>query len=211
MFRSYTALAGKTFAAGSTTRTFLQYAIEKDNTVIKELRLEFELFGKKTPMAVENFAKLCSGEAVLPYQAPMESIGDPGFKDQYAPQLTYKGSFIHRVIPNFIVQGGDISSGFGTEQLSVHGPTFDAPGELGVVKFDRPALIGTAVSSPGENGSQFFILTSPNGAPHLDGTCICFGKVSAGFKELIEVVKTLPLTGEGRPMLNFVCIDCGIL
>ena len=206
--RSSYILAAKTFNAGSTTRAFMTFQVMEADSPL--LRVEFELFSKKCPMATENFAKLCSGEAVLPYQAPSEAIADPGFKDQYAPQLHYQGTMLHRVIPDFLIQGGDVVNRDGTGNISVFGPSFDAPAELGVVPFDRVGLLGTATSTPHTNGSQFFILTAPSGK-HLDGTCICFGRVSKGLKELMETVHRIPRDYDGTPATEVRCVECGIL
>lgn len=196
----------KVFQPASSISTFMLLDIGGQS----ELRLEFELFAKKAPMAAENFAKLCSGEAVLPYQAPSEVIADPGFKDQYLPQLTYVGSTFHRVVKDFIVQGGDITAD-GETTASAFGPSFEAPGELSAVPFNKAGLIGTAVSSPGSNTSEFFILTAAKGAPHLDGSCICFGKVSKGYKELMAIVASLDLNCEGEPATPIRVIDAGII
>jgi cyclophilin family peptidyl-prolyl cis-trans isomerase len=171
-------------------------------------RVEFELFGKKCPMAVENFAKLCSGENVIPPSEAMHSIGDSGFADQYLPQLHYKGTDFHRVVPNFIVQGGDLTGSDGLSQLSVFGPTFDAPEETMRSKFDRRGLLGTAVSAPHLNGSQFFVLLAER-APHLDATCICFGRVVKGI-DIFDEVQKLPLGFDGRPRTRVSVVGCGI-
>lgn len=214
------ARASKAFAPANTVYAFMQFAIVSRNAasgtpagqVIDEFRLEYELFGKQCPMAVENFAKLCSGEAVLPAQSAAEHMSDPGWKDQFEPQLHYQGSTLHRIVPGFTVQGGDLATLDGTgEMSSVFGPTFDAPGELGVVPFSKAGLLGTAVSAPHLNGSQFFILTAPQ-AKHLDGTCICFGRVSKGLDALMRHIQHMPIDWNGMPLNHTLAVaQCGIL
>lgn len=192
----------------STVRTYMDLSFRSDPNTVH--RIEFELFGKKAPTAVENFAKLCTGEQSLPVQPAVEALGQPGFRDQFLPQLNYKGSSFHRVVPKFLVQGGDLVSGAGTEQLSIFGPTFDAPDETAQSVFDQAGLVGTAVSAPHLNGSQFFITTNPKGAPHLNGTCICFGKVVKGM-EVIQAMEEGELSFDGRPLDEVTVVGSGEL
>ncbi|EPY25012.1 peptidylprolyl isomerase [Strigomonas culicis] len=172
-------------------------------------RVTFELFSKKCPVACENFAKLCSGENVLPHSPSVEGLGDPSFGDQFLPQLTYQGTTFHRVVKGFLVQGGDIVSGAGTEQLSVYGETFDAPEEVQQSQFAERGLLGTAVSAPHLNGSQFFIVTAES-AHHLDGTCICFGRVAEGW-DVIKEIEALPVSISGQPAEVVKVVECGKL
>lgn len=175
----------------------------------KPRRVGFELFTKQCPIAAENFLKLCTGENVLPEVSSIEGLGEPSFSDQLLPQLTYRGTSIHRISSGYVVQGGDIVSGSGTKQLSIYGETFDAPDEVAASKFDRKGLLGTAVSAPHLNGSQFFILTADNAA-HLNGTCICFGRVVSGW-EVVEEIEAVPVTAAGAPAERIVVVDCGKL
>lgn len=175
----------------------------------KPRRISFELFTKKCPVAAENFLKLCTGENVLPRVSSVEGLGEPSFGDQFLPQLTYRNTTFHRVSKGYLVQGGDIVSGNGTHQLSIYGDTFDAPEEVKASKFDKKGLLGTAVSAPHLNGSQFFILTADS-APHLDGTCICFGRVVDGW-DVVEEIEVVPLTAAGTPAKKVVIVECGKL
>lgn len=95
--------------------------------------------------------------------------------------------------------------------VSAFGEEFDAGGELGQVKFDRAGLIGTAVSAPHKNHSQFFILLPEKGAPHLDGTCVCFGRVSKGLDELRKWQRVARIDFEGRPVKRVQVGRCGML
>ncbi|ORC91490.1 putative cyclophilin-like protein [Trypanosoma theileri] len=172
-------------------------------------RIEYELFTGKCPVAAENFLKLCTGENVVPPVSSTTGLSDPSFRDQFLPQLTYKNSTFHRVHKGYLIQGGDIVSGKGTEQLSIYGETFDAPDEVSSSVFDKRGLVGTAVSAPHLNGSQFFILTAKE-APHLNGTCICFGRVVNGF-DVVEEIERVPLSPSGFPSERITIVDCGKL
>jgi cyclophilin family peptidyl-prolyl cis-trans isomerase len=171
-------------------------------------RIEFELNGKTCPTAVENFAKLCTGENVVPPVTAKDGISQPGFADQFLPQLTFEGSSFHRIHKGFLIQGGDVVSGKGTDQLSVFGEVFDAPEETASSVFDRAGLVGTAASAPHLNGSQFFILTAKDGAPHLNGTCICIGRVSKGM-DVIADVEALETHFDGRPLVEVKIVESG--
>lgn len=172
-------------------------------------RVVVDLFEKKAPLASENFKKLCTGEQVLPKGRTTEELGNPMFEDQLNAQLHYPGSTIHRVHKGYLVQGGDLVSSQGVEQLSVFGPTFNSPEETETSTFNERGLVGTAVSAPHLNGSQFFILTA-NKATHLDGTCICFGKVVQGM-DVVEAVEKLQVDTLGAPTTLVQIIGSGVL
>lgn len=95
--------------------------------------------------------------------------------------------------------------------VSVFGEEFDAGAELGAVKFDKAGLVGTAVSAPHKNHSHFFVLLPDTGAPHLDGTCVCFGRVTKGLEELKRWQKTVRINFEGRPLKRVQVTSCGML
>ncbi|CCD21390.1 putative Cyclophilin type peptidyl prolyl cis trans isomerase [Trypanosoma vivax] len=172
-------------------------------------RIEFKLFTRKCPEATENFTKLCTGGNVLPRVPSTSGLGDPSFADQFLPQLTYKNSIFHRVVKGYLIQGGDVTSGRGTGQLSIYGETFVAPDEVVASVFDRRGLVGTANSAPHLNGSQFFILTA-NGASHLNGTCICFACIANGY-DVVEAIEQLQLEPSGFPSERVAIVDCGVL
>ena len=172
-------------------------------------RVDVELYGKECPMAVENFARLCLGDMVLPVQPASEAIAEPSFRDQYLPQLTYQATQLHRCVPNYIVQCGDVTGADGTSGLSAFGEEFDAPDEIGTHAFSGKGMLGTAVSAPHKNTSQFFVTLAEDGAAHLDGTCICFGKVTKGLG-VLEEVAALPLGHDGRPRLAVAVASCGL-
>eukprot|EP00747_Dinoflagellata_sp_TGD_P050650 gnl/TRDRNA2_/TRDRNA2_146880_c0_seq1.p1 gnl/TRDRNA2_/TRDRNA2_146880_c0~~gnl/TRDRNA2_/TRDRNA2_146880_c0_seq1.p1 ORF type:complete len:411 (-),score=78.91 gnl/TRDRNA2_/TRDRNA2_146880_c0_seq1:143-1375(-) len=116
-------------------------------------RLEFELFRNSVPRTVENFRCLCTGEK-----------GD---------DLTFEQSVFHRIIPGFMVQGGDITNGDGTGGRSIYGREFADEGFWS--RHDARGLLSMANSGPNTNNSQFFITLKP--APHLDKKHVVFGRL----------------------------------
>mmetsp|Transcript_82128 Transcript_82128/g.232803 ORF Transcript_82128/g.232803 Transcript_82128/m.232803 type:complete len:376 (+) Transcript_82128:68-1195(+) len=124
-------------------------------------RIECELYSDIVPRTAENFRALCTGE---------RGIGIHG------RPLHYKGSAFHRVVPNFMIQGGDFTKCDGTGGESIYGLKFDDEGfEL---SHSDEGILSMVSDSPNSNGSQFFILTKA--CPDLDKRHVVFGKVVDG-------------------------------
>jgi peptidyl-prolyl cis-trans isomerase B (cyclophilin B) len=128
--------------------------------------IELELFDDDAPKTVENFRKLAAD----------------GF---------YEGVIFHRVIPDFMIQGGD-PTGTGTG-----GPGYTFEDEFNDHKIVRGAL-AMANAGPNTNGSQFFIVTTPE-APWLDGKHTVFGQVTSGM-EAVDAIERQPTDGRDKPL-----------
>ncbi|KAJ8453013.1 hypothetical protein Cgig2_014776 [Carnegiea gigantea] len=153
-------------------------------------RIVMELFADVVPKTAENFRALCTGE---------KGIGESG------KPLHYKHSYFHRVIPQFMCQGGDITAGNGTGGESIYGDRFED--ENFVKKHTGPGILSMGNAGPDTNRSQFFICTAK--AEWLDGTHCVFGEVVEG----MDVVKAIEKVGtsSGRTSEPVAIADCGQL
>lgn len=153
-------------------------------------RIIFELYKDVTPKTAENFRALCTGEKG---------------KGKQGKNLHFKGCGFHRIIPGFMLQGGDFTRGNGTGGESIYGGKFRD--ENFKRKHDKPGLLSMANSGPHTNGSQFFITTVPT--PHLNGKHCVFGRVIEG----LDIVKLIEKQGSssGKPKVKVTIADCGEL
>ena len=153
-------------------------------------RVVIELNVREAPRSCENFRSLCTGER-----------GNGALSK--AP-LHYRSVRFHRVIRNFLIQGGDIVSGDGMGGESIYGGQFGDENLEG--KHDAPGVVSMANAGRDMNGSQFFITTCA--APHLDKTAVVVGRVVVGM-EVVRMVERVEVDGEDRPRHSVIVEDCG--
>ncbi len=146
-------------------------------------RIVFELFDDVVPKTAENFRSLCVGHSAGHYQ----------------------GSIFHRVIPNFMLQGGDFTNHNGTGGRSIYGNKFED--ENFKLKHDKVGLLSMANAGKNTNGSQFFITTVLT--PWLDGKHVVFGQVVEGM-DLVRKIEACG-TDSGRTSKKIAIAKSGQL
>ncbi|XP_068730674.1 peptidyl-prolyl cis-trans isomerase G-like isoform X2 [Montipora capricornis] len=155
-------------------------------------RIIFELFADVCPRTCENFRALCTGEK--------------GLSKVSGKALHYKGAPFHRIIKDFMIQGGDFTKGNGTGGESIYGGSFNDEGFE--IDHEQPMLLSMANRGPNTNGSQFFITTQP--APHLNGIHVVFGHVLQG-QEVVSQIENQSVDDKSRPLSDVKIGNCGEL
>ena len=163
----------------------------KNNLVYMDISISNHLVGKIiiklyddiVPITCKNFRELCSKKH----------------------KMSYKGSIFHRIISDFMIQGGDITQGNGTGGMSIYGKKFKD--ENFNIPHHKPYLLSMANSGKNTNGSQFFITTTKT--PHLDGKHVVFGEVVDGFK-VVNKLNNIDTDENDRPFDDVVISNCGI-
>lgn len=166
-------------------------------------RIVVQLFWDVAPLACENFATLCANGSSFPNNkpkpAPMGESGKP---------LTYRNSQIHRVIPGFVLQGGDFVFGNGSGGESVFGNKKCFKDERAglALTHNGKGVLSMGNSGKNSNSSQFFFTLDK--APQCDGKHVIFGKVVSGW-EVLQAAEAFGSTN-GQPTVPITITDCGI-
>ena len=150
-----------------------------------------KLYNEATPLTAANFVSLAKGANSLVDSA-------------YSGKPYFNGLTFHRVIKDFMIQGGDFTAHNGTGGESIYGEKF--ADENFKIKHTKPGILSMANSGPATNGSQFFITTVPT--PHLDDKHVVFGHVVEGM-DVVKTIEDTKVGGSDKPEVDVVIADCG--
>ena len=145
-----------------------------------------EIFDKQVPKTAANFISHCKGDKGAPYH--------------------YKDVCFHRIIENFMMQGGDTTAGNGTGGLSIYGAKFEDEGVW--YPHTHAGVLSMANAGPDTNSSQFFICYGPT--PHLNEKHTIFGRVISGF-DICQRAALVEKGAQDKPKKNVKIVDCGEL
>jgi len=152
-------------------------------------RIKLELFHDVAPKTVENFRQFCTGEHKI-HKVP----------------VGYKKTGFHRVMKNFMIQGGDFVKADGTGRMSIYGDTF--PDESFALKHDSAGLLSMANSGPNTNGCQFFITCGK--CDWLNAKHVVFGRVLDQASMLVvRTIENVPTGANNIPKIEVVVSECG--
>ena len=145
------------------------------------------LFEKDAPKTVQNFVELAEGKREWKHPSTGKKSKDP----------LYNGTIFHRVIPNFMIQGGD------PQGTGMGGPGYQFEDETkgSAHKFDKSGKLAMANAGPNTNGSQFFITVAPT--PWLTGNHTIFGEVVEG-QDVVEKIVNVPRAKQDKPLKDVV-------
>ena len=147
-----------------------------------EGKITVRLFEKEAPITVKNFIELAEGSKEWTH---------PGTREKSTNKL-YDGTVFHRVIPDFMIQGGDpIGTGTGGPGYRFEDETKGSPH-----RFDKAGKLAMANAGPNTNGSQIFITVAPT--PWLTGNHTIFGDVVEG-QDIVEKISKVPRNSQDKP------------
>jgi cyclophilin family peptidyl-prolyl cis-trans isomerase len=151
-------------------------------------RVVFQLFDEEVPKTCKNFRYLCTN----------------GLLNKNKP--SYEGTLMHRIIKDFMIQGGDITRGDGTGGYSIYGEHFDD--ENFNLTHNQPGMLSMANAGPNTNNSQFFITLKKT--PWLDNKHVVFGIIISGF-DIIKKMEEMETGSNDKPLENVSISKCGLI
>lgn len=151
-------------------------------------RVIFQLFDEEVPKTCKNFRYLCSN----------------GIFNKDKP--SYQDTSFHRVIKDFMLQGGDITRGDGTGGYSIYGEEFED--ENFNLTHNQPGMLSMANAGPNTNNSQFFITLKKT--PWLDNKHVVFGIVISGF-DIVKKIESLETDSKDKPLTDVLIVKSGLL